>query len=208
MGVYVFIEGYAHSDFGRGAAISMLMVVIVAALSLVLRRAHGADGGDAVTSAAHEAPALARTAVEERPAAIRRRRRRRLARAGWNLVGLAVTLVVVFPVFWMVSTAFKPEADDQQPHPHVDPDEPDARSLPARDRRRPASRVLGRRQEQPHRRRADPGARDGARVPRRRGAREVPLHGAKVFVALVIGILMLPQVGLIIPLYVVLAATG
>ena len=33
MGVYVFIEGYAHSDFGRGAAISMLMVVIVAALS-------------------------------------------------------------------------------------------------------------------------------------------------------------------------------
>jgi N,N'-diacetylchitobiose transport system permease protein len=34
MGVYVFIEGYAHSDFGRGAAISLLMVVIVAALSL------------------------------------------------------------------------------------------------------------------------------------------------------------------------------
>ena len=25
MGVYVFIEGYAHSDFGRGAAISLLM---------------------------------------------------------------------------------------------------------------------------------------------------------------------------------------
>lgn len=34
MGVYVFIEGYAHSDFGRGAAISLLMVVVVAALSL------------------------------------------------------------------------------------------------------------------------------------------------------------------------------
>jgi N,N'-diacetylchitobiose transport system permease protein len=34
MGVYVFIEGYAHTDFGRGAAISLLMVVIVAALSL------------------------------------------------------------------------------------------------------------------------------------------------------------------------------
>jgi N,N'-diacetylchitobiose transport system permease protein len=34
MGVYVFIEGYAHSDFGRGAAISLLMVVIVAALSV------------------------------------------------------------------------------------------------------------------------------------------------------------------------------
>jgi N,N'-diacetylchitobiose transport system permease protein len=35
MGVYVFIEGYAHSDFGRGAAISLIMVVMVAALSVI-----------------------------------------------------------------------------------------------------------------------------------------------------------------------------
>jgi N,N'-diacetylchitobiose transport system permease protein len=34
MGVYVYIEGYAHSDFGRGAAISLLMLVIVASLSV------------------------------------------------------------------------------------------------------------------------------------------------------------------------------
>jgi ABC-type sugar transport system permease subunit len=34
MGVYVFIEGYAHSDFGRGAAISLLMLLIVAAMSV------------------------------------------------------------------------------------------------------------------------------------------------------------------------------
>lgn len=38
MGVYVYIEGYAHSDFGRGAAISLLMLVIVAALSVVYVR--------------------------------------------------------------------------------------------------------------------------------------------------------------------------
>ena len=38
MGVYVFIEGYAHSDFGRGAAISILMLLIVAALSVVYVR--------------------------------------------------------------------------------------------------------------------------------------------------------------------------
>jgi N,N'-diacetylchitobiose transport system permease protein len=38
MGVYVFIEGYAHSDFGRGAAISLLMLLIVAALSVVYVR--------------------------------------------------------------------------------------------------------------------------------------------------------------------------
>jgi N,N'-diacetylchitobiose transport system permease protein len=34
MGVYVFIEGYAKTDFGRGAAISLLMVVMVASLSV------------------------------------------------------------------------------------------------------------------------------------------------------------------------------
>jgi N,N'-diacetylchitobiose transport system permease protein len=34
MGVYVFIQGYAHSDFGRGAAISILMLVVVAVLSV------------------------------------------------------------------------------------------------------------------------------------------------------------------------------
>jgi N,N'-diacetylchitobiose transport system permease protein len=38
MGVYVFIEGYSHSDFGRGAAISLLMLVMVAALSVVYVR--------------------------------------------------------------------------------------------------------------------------------------------------------------------------
>ncbi len=34
MGVYVFIQGYAHSDFGRGAAISILMLLVVAVLSV------------------------------------------------------------------------------------------------------------------------------------------------------------------------------
>jgi N,N'-diacetylchitobiose transport system permease protein len=34
MGIYVYIEGYAHSDFGRGAAISLLMLLIVASLSV------------------------------------------------------------------------------------------------------------------------------------------------------------------------------
>jgi N,N'-diacetylchitobiose transport system permease protein len=34
MGVYVYIEGYSHSDFGRGAAISVLMLLMVAAMSV------------------------------------------------------------------------------------------------------------------------------------------------------------------------------
>ena len=38
MGVYVFIEGYQRTDFGRGAAISLLMLLMVAALSVVYIR--------------------------------------------------------------------------------------------------------------------------------------------------------------------------
>jgi N,N'-diacetylchitobiose transport system permease protein len=34
MGVYIYIEGYSHSDYGRGAAISLLMLLMVAALSV------------------------------------------------------------------------------------------------------------------------------------------------------------------------------
>ena len=38
MGVYVFLEGYAQSDFGRGAAISLHMLLMVAAMSVVYVR--------------------------------------------------------------------------------------------------------------------------------------------------------------------------
>jgi N,N'-diacetylchitobiose transport system permease protein len=38
----------------------------------------------------------------------RRRSRRRIAgRVGWNALGLLVFLVMVFPVYWMISTSFK-----------------------------------------------------------------------------------------------------
>jgi N,N'-diacetylchitobiose transport system permease protein len=42
------------------------------------------------------------------PVATRGPRRRRFRKLGWNLVGLVVLLVMVFPVYWMVATAFKP----------------------------------------------------------------------------------------------------
>jgi N,N'-diacetylchitobiose transport system permease protein len=41
-------------------------------------------------------------------AAPRRRSRKRLRKTGWNLLGLLVLLVMIFPVYWMVATAFKP----------------------------------------------------------------------------------------------------
>jgi ABC-type sugar transport system permease subunit len=38
MGIYLFEEGYLKTDFGRGAAISILMLLIVAVLSVVYVR--------------------------------------------------------------------------------------------------------------------------------------------------------------------------
>jgi ABC-type sugar transport system permease subunit len=34
MGIYLYEEGYAKTDFGRGAAISILMLLMVAVLSV------------------------------------------------------------------------------------------------------------------------------------------------------------------------------
>jgi len=39
-------------------------------------------------------------------------------RVGWNTLGLAVFVVMVFPVYWMVATAFKPGRDIQDYTPH------------------------------------------------------------------------------------------
>ena len=46
MGVYVYIEGYAHSNYGRGAAISLLMLRDGRGDEHPLRPQDGADGGD------------------------------------------------------------------------------------------------------------------------------------------------------------------
>ena len=45
------------------------------------------------------------------PVVTRPRTRKRLRKAGWNVLGLLVLAVMVFPVYWMISTAFKPGHD-------------------------------------------------------------------------------------------------
>jgi N,N'-diacetylchitobiose transport system permease protein len=45
------------------------------------------------------------------PVTTRRSRRRRVRKAGWNLLGLFVLVVMGFPVYWMIATAFKPGQD-------------------------------------------------------------------------------------------------
>jgi N,N'-diacetylchitobiose transport system permease protein len=162
-----------------------------------------------MTAAAHEsAPSTTRATIQERPTAIRRRRRRRLVRAGWNVLGLIVFVVMVFPVFWMVSTAFKQDDEIISFTPTW------ISTSPTLDNFRDAISAT-----------LHPGFWDGVKnsfivvgltvvlaivlsFVAAVALAKYRFTGRKVFVALVIGILMLPQVGLIIPLYVVLARYG
>ncbi|MEV0742899.1 carbohydrate ABC transporter permease [Streptomyces sp. NPDC050549] len=46
---------------------------------------------------------------------------RKKSKLGWNLVGLLVFVVVGFPLYWMVDTAFKPAKDAIDPDPSLLP---------------------------------------------------------------------------------------
>jgi N,N'-diacetylchitobiose transport system permease protein len=157
----------------------------------------------AVTPAA--SVALSPVAVAPRAAAVRRERRRRLRQAGWNVVGLAVTLVLVFPVFWMISTAFKPNDEIYTFTPTWIPIHPTFDHF--RDAIDPS--------QHPY---FWDGVKNSLIVVGATVAVSMVLaflaavalakyrfSGRSLFIVLMIGILMLPQVGLIIPLYVVLA---
>jgi N,N'-diacetylchitobiose transport system permease protein len=132
----------------------------------------------------------------------RPRPRRRVRRAAWNALGLALFAVMVFPVFWMISTALKPDDEINSSTPTWFSLSPTLQHF--RDAmNRPffwdtvrnsliivsvtvlASIVLA----------------FLAAV----ALAKYRFTGRKVFVVLMIGILMLPAVGLVIPLYVVLA---
>jgi N,N'-diacetylchitobiose transport system permease protein len=61
-------------------------------------------------------PAIEAPAVDQ-PAVARRPRRRRRRRIGITLLGIFAFVVLVFPVYWMVATAFKPGQDIQSYSP-------------------------------------------------------------------------------------------
>ncbi|HET7367367.1 MAG TPA: carbohydrate ABC transporter permease [Gaiella sp.] len=141
---------------------------------------------------------MSATAVPRR----RRSARRRVRSAGWNVLALVLCAVMVFPVFWMLSTAFKPDDEINGETPTWFSLSPTLQHF--RDAmNRPyfwdtvqnslivvcvtvvASIVLA----------------FLAAV----ALAKYRFTGRKVFLVLMIGILMLPAAGLVIPLYVVLA---
>ncbi len=123
-------------------------------------------------------------------------------RAGWNALAVGLFVVMIFPVFWMISTAFK--SDDEivsytptwfSPHPTVSHfraaiDKPffwtDLRN----------SLIIVS---------VTVGISIGLAFLAAVALAKYRFSGRKAFIVLMIGIQMLPQAGLIIPLYVVLA---
>ena len=131
-----------------------------------------------------------------------RRGAHRARQTGWNAVGIVIFVVMVFPVFWMISTAFKSNEQIVSLNPTWFPLHPTLQHF--RDAiNRPYFWV---------------DVKNSLIVVIVTVAISIVLaflaaialarygfDGRKLFIVLVIGIQMLPQAGLIIPLYVVLA---
>jgi N,N'-diacetylchitobiose transport system permease protein len=137
------------------------------------------------------------------PAPKRRRSRRRARqKAIWNIVAIVLTLLLVFPVYWMVSTAFKPDDQINTVTPTWFPLHPtlqhfrDAINRPFFwDAVQNSLVIVG----------ATLVLSIGLAFLAAVALAKFRFTGRKLFIVLVIGIQMLPATGLIIPLYVVLA---
>ena len=108
--VYSYKESFGVTQYGLGAAIAVVMVLVLAVVSFfyVRQTLETAEPASDRPGTAHQA-GLARAAAPSRVAGINWRRPGRPARA--RRTGLAVFLVMVFPIYWMIATAFKPGRD-------------------------------------------------------------------------------------------------
>jgi len=129
-------------------------------------------------------------------------KRGRVTRVVLNVVALAIFVVVVFPVFWMISTALKPDDEIVALKPTWLPTTPTLSHFSAAVERpffwedvKNSLIIVG----------ATVTISIVLAFLAAIALAKYGFSGRKLFIVLVIGIQMLPQAGLIIPLYVVLA---
>jgi N,N'-diacetylchitobiose transport system permease protein len=151
------------------------------------------------------APVAPESAAARPRLAVRRHGRRRLARIGWNVLGLAVFVVLIFPVFWMLSTALKPDTEINSltptwfsASPTLDHFRDAINSRYFWDVVKNSLLIVG----------LTVVLSMALAFVAAVALAKYHFTGRKLFIALMIGILMLPQAGLVIPLYVVLARYG
>jgi N,N'-diacetylchitobiose transport system permease protein len=139
------------------------------------------------------------------PVVARPRRRKRLRRAGWNALALVVLLVMVFPIYWMVSTAFKPGHDILTYTPQWIPAHP----------------TLSNFSDAVHRQFFWDAVKNSLIVVTAVVALSLVLaflaalalakfnfYGRKPFIVLILGVQMVPLAALVIPLYITLSRFG
>jgi len=133
---------------------------------------------------------------------VSRTTRRRLRQSGWDLLGLAVFAVVVFPVYWMISTAFKRSDDIVSLTPTWLPFHPTLSNYRSAMRMpffwvdvKNSLIIVS----------VTVAISMGLAFLAAVALAKYRFTGRKLFIVLMIGIQMLPAAGLIIPLYVVLA---
>jgi N,N'-diacetylchitobiose transport system permease protein len=132
-------------------------------------------------------------------------RRRQVRKLGWNLLGLLVFGVMVFPVYWMVATAFKPGQQILSYTPHWIPTSPTLSNF------RDAI-------DQPFFWNA---VKNSLIIVSTVVALSVVLaflaslalakfhfYGRKAFIVLILGVQMVPLAALIIPLYILMSRLG
>ena len=132
-------------------------------------------------------------------------RRRQVRKLGWNLLGLLVFAVMVFPVYWMVATAFKPGQQILSYTPHWIPTSPTLSNF------RDAI-------DQPFFWNA---VKNSLIIVSTVVALSVVLaflaslalakfhfYGRKAFIVLILGVQMVPLAALIIPLYILMSRLG
>ena len=153
-------------------------------------------------SVASEAATQLARATTTAAAMTRRRRRRRGSKTAWNVVGILVFVVTVFPVYWMIATALKPDDDINRLKPTW----------------LPVHGTLAHFRDAIHRDyfwnavvnsliivSVTVGLGMVLAFLAAVALAKYRFTGRKIFIVLMIGIQMLPPAGLIIPLYVVLA---
>ncbi len=130
------------------------------------------------------------------------RRRRRSTRLAWDAVGIALFVVLVFPVYWMITTAFKPQDEVIATTPQWLPIHPtlqhfrDAMHMPFFWSSVKNSLIIVV---------AAVAISMALAFLAAVALAKYRFSGRKLFIVAIIGIQMLPAAGLIIPLYVVLA---
>jgi len=134
-----------------------------------------------------------------------RGRRRRARQLGWNLLGVLVLAVMVFPVYWMVATAFKPGQQILSYTPHWIPTHP----------------TLSNFRDAIHQPFFWNAVKNSLIVVSAVVALSVVLaflaslalakfhfYGRKAFIVLILGVQMVPLAALIIPLYILMSRLG